>query len=157
MIRLTDSILIEASPERVWAFFDDLPTHYREWHEDHVTCRYELGKCLQVGAVLYVEERLHGRLHRLRLRATEVVPGRVMRYRSHGFSGAFLLEPAHGGTRFTAELHFGTSAPVIGYVLDALLRTVLGRRLAAFQTHMREEGESLKRLLEPDARCPEGD
>lgn len=148
MIRLADSTVINVPPERVWAWLNELPTHYREWHPAHVLCRYERGEGLEVGAVLYVEEYLHGRKHRLRLEATEVVPGRVMRYRNHAFTGRFLLEPANGGTRFTAELHFGISTPVIGYLLDALLQAVLGRRLAAFQTHMREEGGNLKRLLE---------
>lgn len=148
MIRLRDSILIDVPPDRVWAWLNDLPSHYREWHPAHVTCRYERGTSLVVGAVLYVEEYLHQRLHRLRLRATEVVPGRVLRYRSRGFRGAFVLELAEGGTRFTAELDFGTRTPVIAFVLDALLRTLLGRQLAAFQAHMGEEGQNLKRLLE---------
>lgn len=152
MIRLRDSILIDVPPERVWAWLNELPTHYREWHPAHVTCRYDRGECLEVGAVLYVEEYFHERVHRLRLRATEVVPGRVMRYRNHGFTGAFLLEPANGGTCFTAELNFGIRTPVIGHLLDALLQRVLGSRLAAFQTHMREEGENLKRVLEREAR-----
>jgi hypothetical protein len=157
MIRLTDSILIHVPPERVWAFLDDLPARYREWHEDHLTCRFEQGKRLEVGTVLYVEERLHGSVHRLRLRATEVVPDRLMRYRNHGFTGAFLLEPTNGGTRFTAELRFGITTPVIGSLLDVLLRAVLGHRLAAFQSHMREEGENLRRLLESGARRSESD
>lgn len=148
MIELRDSIWIDVEPERAWAWLNELPVHYREWHPAHVDCRYERGESLQSGAVVSIEEHLHGRLHRLRLCVTQVVPGRMMRYRNHGFSGAFLLEPADGGTRFTAELIFGIRAPIIGRALDAVLRRLLARRLAAFQAHMREEGENLKRLLE---------
>ena len=148
MIRLRDSILIEAPPDRVWTWLNDLPLHYRDWHPDHVTCRFERGQSLEVGAVLYVEEHLHQRMHRLRLRATEVVPGHIMRYRNRGFRGAFLIEPTNGGTRFTAELDFGIGTPVIGALLDAVLRKLLARQLESFQTHMREEGQNLKRLLE---------
>ncbi len=151
MIELRDSIIIDVSPERVWAFLKDLPRHYREWHPDHVVCRYERGESLQVGAVLYFEEYLHGRPHGLRLRATEVVPGRLVRYSDHGYRGAFVLEPAAGGTRFTAELSFGTRVPGVGKVIDAILRRLLRSRLIALQTHMREEGQNLKRLLEREA------
>lgn len=154
MIRLRDSIFIHVPPERVWAWLIELPAHYREWHPAHVTCRYVRGTSLQVGAILYVEEQLHERVHRLRLRATDVVAGRMMRYRNHGFAGAFLLEPANGGTSFTAELDFGIRTPVLGYLVDVVLRRVLARRLAAFRTHMREEGENLKRVLEREARAP---
>lgn len=148
MIRLCDSILINVPPERIWAWLNDLPLHYRDWHPGHVTCRYEQGKSLETGAMLYVEEYIHQRLHRLRLRATEVVPVRLMRYRSRGFRGAFILEPAEQGTRFTAELDFGTTTPVIARILDAVLRRLMKRQLSALQTHMQEEGGNLKAILE---------
>jgi hypothetical protein len=153
VIQLRESILIDVPPERVWGWLGELPDHYRAWHPAHVSCRYEHGRRLEVGTVLYVEEYLHHRLHRLRLRATEVVPNRLLGYRGRGFAGAFRLEPANGGTRFTAELDLGTRAPVVGHVLDAVIRLLLGRRLAAMRSHVREEGENLKRLLEgPDSR-----
>lgn len=148
MIRLRDSVLINVPPERVWAWLNELPTHYRTWHPAHVTCRYEHGDRLEVGAVLYAEEFLHNRLHRLRLKATEVVPGRALRYRGHGFTGAFLVDPANSATSFTAELAFGMRLGVLGSVLDTLLRKLLGPRLATFQVHMHEEGVNLKQLLE---------
>ena len=150
MIRLRDSILIDVPPERVWAWLNELPIHYREWHPAHVACWYERGRSLEVGAVLYVVEHLHDRLHRLRLRATDVVPGRVLRYRNHAFAGAFLVEAANGRTCFTAELTFGLRTPVLGDLFDAVVRRVLARRLATIQTHMREEGENLKRLVEEE-------
>lgn len=156
MIRLRDSIQINVAPDRVWAWLDELPTHYRAWHPAHVTCRYERGDHLQVGATLYVEERLHQRLHRLRLRAREVVPERLLRYRGLGYEGAFVLEPATGGTRFTAELAFGVRAPVIGGLVDVMLRPILAHVLPELQAHMREEGENLKRILEGDARSATG-
>lgn len=151
MIELRHSIFIDVPAVLVWAWLDELPLHYREWHPGHVACRYERGDSLEVGAVLYVEELLHGRLHRLRLRATEVIPNRVVRYRGRGFRGAFFLDPSNGGSRFTAELTFGTRTPFVGSALDALARRVLARRLRALETHMREEGENLKRLLEQGA------
>jgi hypothetical protein len=95
-----------------------------------------------------VEEQLHGRRHRLKLRATEVVPNRLLRYSSWGLHGAFLLEEANGGTRFTATLRFGVGVPLIGQLVDLILSRVFAPRLAAVQDHMHEEGRNLKRLLE---------
>lgn len=148
MILLRDSIRIDVPPERVWTWLNELPAHYREWHPAHVTCRYAERQRLEVGAVLLVEEYLHGRLHRLRLRATDVVAQRLLCYRAPGIRGAFRLDPANGATRFTAELRLGSGAPVIGGLVNLVLGKMLARRLAALQTHMREEGENLKRLLE---------
>lgn len=148
MIQLRDTILINTPPEKVWTWLNDLPGHYREWHPAHIACRYERGQRLEAGAVLYAEEFLHDRLHRLRLQATEVVPGRALYYRGLGFTGAFLLEPVNGLTNFTAELDIGMRFGILGSILDTALRLVLGDRLAAFQAHMREEGVNLKRLLE---------
>lgn len=148
MVELEDSILIRVEPERVWTWLGEIPRHYLEWHPDHVACRYERGEDLRVGSVPLFEEYLHGRLHRLRLRATEVTPGSVLRYRSRGLEGAFLISPEDGGTRFTASLAFGTRTPLVGSVLDAVVRRAMGRRLAALQQHMCEEGQNLKLLLE---------
>lgn len=148
MIELRHSIAIDVPPSRIWEWLAELPLHYREWHPAHIACRYERGDSLVPGSVLYVEETLHGRLHRLRLRTTEVFPNRVVRYRGNGFSGVFRLEPTDEGSRFTAELAFGPRIPVIGSALDALARALLGPRLVALETHLREEGENLKRLLE---------
>ena len=100
---------------------------------------------------MVVEEELHGRVHRLRLHATEVVPNRLLRFVSWALRGAFLLEAASGGTHFTATLGFGVAAPVLGPVIDRLLGPVFAKRLAVVQQHMHEEGRNLKRLMEQNA------
>jgi uncharacterized protein YndB with AHSA1/START domain len=148
MVEFAESVIINAPPEQVWAWLSDLPRHYREWHPAHVECRYIRGDHLTVGAVLLVVERLHGKQHRLQLRATEVVPNRLLRYASRGFRGAFELKPTDDGTSFTASLEFGWRVPLIGAVIDRVLRLMLMRRLAAFHRHLKEEGRNLKRLLE---------
>ena len=148
MIRLHDTVHINATPERIWAWLDRLPRHYRDWHPSHVGCRYVRGDHLSVGAVLRVCERLHGKLHSLTLRADVIVPDRLLRYSGRGFRGAFMLEPAGTGTRFTAQLEVGTDLPFIGRLLDLVLRRLMATRLSAIQEHMREEGQNLKRLLE---------
>jgi hypothetical protein len=98
--------------------------------------------------VLRVRERLHGKPHSLTLRADVVVPDRLVRYSGRGFRGAFILEPAGRGTRFTAQLEVGLPLPLIGRLLDPVLRRLMANRLSAVQEHMREEGQNLKHLLE---------
>lgn len=150
MIRLRDTVTIGAPPERVWRWLDEMPRHYRDWHPAHLDCRYVRGDRLAAGAALHLVETLHGRRHSLTLRADRVVPARLLRYSGGGVRGAFILEPAGAATRFTAELEFGTRLPVVGRLIDALLRRLLARRLSAVETHMREEGLNLKRLLEAE-------
>lgn len=148
MIELRDSVFIQAPPEKVWEWFANLPNHYGVWHPAHGRCWYARGSVLEAGAVLTVEEELHGRQHRLSLRLTEIVPNRLLRYSRWGLRGAFLLEEVNGGTRFTATLGFGVALPLPGRVADRVLARVFATRLAAVQEHMREEGRNLKRLLE---------
>ena len=148
VIELRDTVFMATPPQNVWAWLADLPGHYREWHPGHVRCWYEHGNVLQAGTVLAVEEELHGRPHHLKLRATEVVPNRLLRYSSWGLHGAFLLEEVNGGTRFTATLRFGVAVPLIGPLVERILSRVFATRLAAVQEHMHEEGRNLKRLLE---------
>lgn len=148
MIQLRDTVVIHVPPERVWAWLNDLPLHYREWHPAHRECRYVRGDRLTVGAIVQMDEQLHGKAHSLTIHASAVVPHRLLRYRGRGFQGAFLLEPADGGTRFTAELELGLRWPLVGSLLDMVWRRVLAHRLSAIQVHMHEEGQNLKQLLE---------
>ena len=53
----------------------------------------------------------------------------------------------------TAELELGTRVPLVGPLLDRVLRRVLAGRLSALQAHMREEGQNLRALLERQWRC----
>ena len=148
MILLHDTVHIEATPERIWAWLDELPRHYRDWHPSHIDCRYVRGNHLTVGAVLRLHEHLHGKPHSFALRADVVVPGQLLRYSGRGFRGTFMLEPAGTGASFTAQLEVGARLPLIGRLLDPVLRRLLARRLSAVQEHMREEGRNLKLLLE---------
>lgn len=148
MIQLRDRVRIDVPQERVWAWLNELPRHYGDWHPAHIDCGYVRGDKLAVGAVLQVDEQLHGKPHSLRLHADVVVPQRLIRYSGRGFRGAFILEPVGQGTCFTAELEFGIRVPLVGRLLDVVLRRAFAEQLAALQTHMREENQNLRQLLE---------
>ena len=56
-------------------------TSYRAWHpEDHVALRWIKGEPWEEGSVLYAEEYLHGKLHKLKMLITKVVPNRRIEF-----------------------------------------------------------------------------
>jgi hypothetical protein len=150
MILLRDAVEIETTPEHVFDWLVHFQENYLAWHPDHVECRYLKGThLLEVDSVLYVEEYLHGELHRLKFRATKVIPNRRLEYKAgFGMGGAFEVVPHGGKVLFIAEITMGSSFPVLGRLLDAFLEKLLSDNLEMIKQHMTEEGENLKRLLE---------
>ena len=148
MITLTDSIEIKATPEKVFNFFISIKTSkdYRAWHPDHVKFIWLKGAPFQEGSIVYFEEYLHGKLHKLKFVCTKVVPNRLLEYRPtfplslFAPKNQFIMEPQGGkGCVFTAT----------GSIRDGPLFKKLGRsQLEATKQHMKEEGKSLKKILE---------
>jgi hypothetical protein len=104
---------------------------------------------LQPGSEVEFQEYLHGKQHTLRLRLTKVDPGRRMEYKIPGLGkGAFEVIPEDDEVEFVAELGIGSDIPMVGPLVDAVLRTLFSRRLDAMKEHMQEEGQNLKRIME---------
>ena len=57
-MRLTDTIWIRTTPERVFGFFDNLDATFMGWHNNHHLFRWEEGRGMREGVVLYFEELL---------------------------------------------------------------------------------------------------
>jgi len=149
MIILRDEITIAVPPERIFAWLNHLPENYREWHPDHVAYRYLTDGGLREGAVIYCEEYLHGDLHKFKMRATQVIPNARLDYRiAPGMRGSFGIEARNGNSLFIAELFFGVGFPVLGWVLDQLLRLLFARQIKLFRQHIAEEGQNLRRIME---------
>lgn len=148
MTTLTDSIEIKIRPEEL---FEGLirvfssEEYYRRWHRDHVRCLWVKGRPFEEGSILYVEEYLHGRLHKMKFLDIKVEPNRKVEYRlSFPTSvvcpkGSFTIEPKGESCTFTATLFFR-----FGRAFAKLARS----RVEAMERHMKEEGENLKNLLE---------
>lgn len=149
MIGLRDSITIQAIPEQIFKWLELMPQEYCAWHPDHVACRVVKGSVLQPGSEIECREYLHGILHVMRLRTTRMDPGRRMEYEITGLGkGAFEVISRDEEVDFVAELELGFDFPIIGTLIDALLRALLSRRLDALRQHMREEGQNLKKIIE---------
>ncbi len=148
MINLKDSVEIKIAAERI---FDGLirvfssQEYFKRWHKDHVKCQWRNGKPFDRGSVLYIEETLHGKLHKMKFLGTKVDPNRRIEYRLLFPTsimcpkGSFLIEPKGKSCIFTATLSFR---------FGLLFSTFAKDRVEAIKTHMKEEGENLKELLE---------
>lgn len=151
MLILKDIVELRVQPSEVYDWFRHLAENYRAWHPDHVSCRYVRGQPLQVGSVLYVEEYLHGRLHRLRFKLTSIEAGRSIRYRiAPGLKGGFLITPTKSGATLEASVRIGWSAPIIGPVVDFFVMRLFETELDDLRVHMHEEGQNLANLLGAD-------
>ena len=148
MIRLRDVINIETAPGKVYDWFLHLEDNYLSWHPAHVSCKYLKGNPLEDGAVLYAEEYLHGRLHKLKFKLREAVPKREFTYQIYpGLGGAFKIRPTETGTEFTAQIDIGWSIPFLGTLLDRFLETAFSGHIESIRQHMKEEGVNLRTLL----------
>ena len=149
MITLKDTVEIQASPEQIVGFFLNFQENFYAWHPDHVECHYLTPGPLKENSIIYIEEYLHGELHKLKLHITKIQPNSRIEYKTFlGTKGIFIIEPRETGTMFTAELHMGTKIPLLGKLVDRIMRMFLSRHLEGLQQHMAEEGQNLKRILE---------
>lgn len=145
MITLGDSIEIKATPQKIFDWLVHFDENYKAWHPDHVECYWLKGKPAEEGSILYVEEYIHGSLHKMRLRITRIEPARRTEYKTlFPMSiicpeGSFIIEPKGASCIFTATLSLRFSKMFSRLAKD---------RVEALKKHMKEEGENLKRLLE---------
>jgi hypothetical protein len=152
-IVLTDSIEISTTAEKIFGFFlqivDD--ASYQAWHpEDHVAFRLIRGEPCQQGSVVYAEEYIHGKLHKLKFLIKEVVPNRKIEFvpvsrlfRIYFPRNTFLIDARDGSCVFTASC-----VVRVGPLVKLLARNRLEQGLSSVRKHMKEEGENLKRILE---------
>jgi hypothetical protein len=149
MINLIDRIRIRTTPQKLFDWLEAMPQEYSSWHPDHVACRVLKGAPFQPGSEIECQEVLHGKLHAMRFRPTRVDPGRRLEYEILGLGkGAFEAVPEEEGIEFVAELDLGSGAPILGWLIDTVLRTLFRSRLEAMRQHMLEEGQNLKQILE---------
>ena len=144
MITLKDSIKIKTTPEKIFDFFVHFEENYLAWHPDHVKCRWLEGEPFEEGSILYIEEYLHGKLHKMKFLGTKVELNRKIEYKLLFPTsiicpkGSFIIEPKGKTCIFTATLSFR-----FGWLFSKLAKN----RVGAVKKHMKEEGENLKRLL----------
>ena len=143
---LEASTRIEASSEDVFRFFEHIDENYEDWHPDHVTFRWVEGDGLERGNRAYFEEVIGGELKKQTVRYTEVERARYIELQPTRRlirlllpHISFTIEPENSGCRLIQRIKIRTGP--IGARFNR-------REFDAVRTHMREEGENLKTLVE---------
>jgi hypothetical protein len=152
---LTDSIEVKTTPEKISEFLAGLvdDESYRAWHpDDHVALRWIKGGPWKEGSVVYAEEYIHGKLHKLKFVITKVVPNREIEYvplsrllRIYFPKNTFTIEAKGDSCVFTA-----TACVRFGRIFKTLAKSKLEFGLSSVRKHMKEEGENLKKILESE-------
>ena len=150
MTTLKDSIEIKTVPEKIFnglirAFSSE--ENFKKWHKDHIKCQWLRGKPFEIGSVLYVEEYLHGELHKMKFLSTQLEPNRKIEYKLLFPTsiicprGSFIIEPKGESCIFTATLSFR-----VGWLFSIFAKN----RVDAIKKHMKEEKENIKKISEND-------
>jgi len=148
IVTLRHEIEIDASPQRVYAFFEKIEQNYAKWHPDHRVFRWVTDGGLKQGAVAYSEQMMHGKLHKLRARFTKVIPNRIVEFkwvnpiiRFFAPRNVWIFEATDTGCKFIAE-----GDVRIGWISSRMKRVRIA--LDQGRAHLKEEGENLKQLVE---------
>ena len=150
MITLSHTIEIKVSAKRVFDFFLNLKDNYQAWHPDHGGSSYLTAGPLGEGSMVSVDEKLHGKPHKLIIKVTGVKRNARIEYTTVlGIRGVFAMKARNQRTTiFTAELHFGSKIRVLSNLVDIALMSFFSHQLHSIKEHMTEEGTNLKRILE---------
>jgi hypothetical protein len=150
---LTDSIEIKTTAEKIFNFLTSIvdDESYRAWHEeDHVRLRWLKGPPWAEGSVIYAEEYLHGKRHKLKFKITKMVPNRRIEYtpvsrfvRRFFPKNEYIIKETGESCLFIAS---GTYR--VGWIGKAFFKKAIENSLSSVRKHMKEEGENLKRILE---------
>lgn len=146
MIILEDSIEIKTTPEKFWGFFVHIDENYKAWHPDHVTFCWVKGGPLEEGTIGYFEEYLHGEMHKAKVVYTKIVPNKEIEFNiTHPIwrlfypKSTFTIDKKGDTCVFTARTYLRP-----GWLFTKLAKDQLEESI----THVKEEGENLKKLLE---------
>lgn len=150
---LTDTIEIKTTPEKIFSFLTSIvdDDSYRAWHpKDHVKLRFIKGQPWTEGSVIYAEEYIHGKLHKLKFEITRIEVNKRIEYapvsrfvRKFFPKNEFMIEPKEGSCLFIAS---GTYR--IGWIGKTFFNAAIEKSLSSVKQHMKEEGENLKTILE---------
>lgn len=146
MLTLKDSVTINQPPEVIFEWFTHFCENYTSWHQDHIIAKWIRGKDFEKGSILYAEEYLNGKLEKLSFEITRSKKDELIEYKlvfPHSIispGGAFYIEPlGDNKCLFNATLSFR---------FGCLFSIIAKKRIDSLRTHMKEEGENLKSILE---------
>ena len=152
---IQESIEIKTTPEKIFKFLTGIVDNesYKIWHKtSHVSFRWIKGKPWEAGSVMYAEEYLHGKLHKLTFKVIKIIKNQYIEYsptsrlvRMYYPKNGFRIEPKGGYSLFTAS---GTIR--VGWIIKFFFKKAMEKGLSSVRIHLKEEGENLKSVLESE-------
>lgn len=147
---LEDVADIQAPPESIFGFFQQMENLYLDWHPDHVTFKWVHGHGLAEGNTFYFEEYIAGKLLKKHVRLTKIVPNEYIEFAPTNRlirlvlpEMSFRIEPIGEQCRLRARIRVRVGP--IGAWLNR-------REFDAVRQHMQQEGANLKAIIEQTAR-----
>jgi hypothetical protein len=150
---LEDTIKIKTTPEQIFGFLTGIvdDDSYRSWHKkDHVSFRWLKGQPWSENSILYAEEYIHGKLHKLKFKITKIKPFERIEYvplsplvRKFLPRNEFVIKQEGAYCFFTASGVYR-----VGWIGKTFFKKAIDKGLSSVKKHMREEGENLKEILE---------
>jgi hypothetical protein len=153
MRELVDRITIDCTPNKVYntlVFFFQNSENYKLWHNDHISCHWKKGNNFSPGSILIAEEYLHGFALRLGFKILNSEPDIGFDYKVLFPSslicsgGSFRMIPAGTKTELVARLNFR-----FDFILNILFKKIID----SLRIHMKEEGISIKGLIEKNRQA----
>jgi carbon monoxide dehydrogenase subunit G len=143
---VSESIVLEAPPERVWETVMD-PSRLGDWVTTHVSVESVESGPLREGDAFRQRLRLSGKAFEVDWTVVEADAPTVALWRGDGPAGSvaevsYRLEPEGGGTRFDYSNSFSLPGGALGKLARGALAVGAGRRAA------RRSLENLRRLLD---------
>jgi len=157
MQTINEKTIIKSPPEKVWEFLTTLHKgdNYHQWHpHDHIIYRLKKGDMQTIGSKAYFEERIGTFKLKLTYQLTkaqypsylEYSPAFPLSLLNLGKASFALKSIEANATELTAYVRYGYGLPIMGGLIDFLIRMFVKK--ADAEKHIREEGENLKRLLD---------
>ncbi|NPD89631.1 MAG: SRPBCC family protein [Asgard group archaeon] len=143
---IEDSIEIKATPERIYSFFENWTKNYKIWHPDHGEAKWIKGNLSEVDSILYIEEYLHGELHKMKFRLTYVDPPNKFDYKI--LFPMSLIIPKGSFIIDKKDDTKSTFRAIMYFRLGKILKKVTRKKYEELRKHMKEEGVNLKKILE---------
>jgi hypothetical protein len=144
---IRDSIEVNATPEAIFRFFEEMDARYLRWHPDHRLFRWVRGQRLEEGNVFYFEEQIAGKLLKKQVVLTRVVPNECI-----SFSPTFwVMRVFLPRMTFRIEPQASRRCRVVAEIqlrIGPLAAKLNKRELAAVREHMRVESMNLRQIVE---------
>ncbi len=148
MIEFVDKITIDCNRDKVYStlvFFFQNSSNYKQWHKDHISCHWKKGKDFNSGSILIAKEYINGTAFTL---AFKIIINKLDISLDYKVLFPFSLICPGGSFQFIEN---GTSTEFIAklnFRFGSILPVLFKRHLDSLRLHIKEEGISIKAIVE---------